>query len=196
MGNTENIFRVFKYTKPFLNPMKGRNGHFGYGYYNKRSRGYFWCGPQKRQYLRDLRRYGFDTSDNFSLYRTIMLWLSDNIGGMFRQCGDSTDWEDNTLDGTPWCYTLKGNEDLAEKCIEAGEARKEFYKELLDEFLTSGNNKQIEAFRGFVIPRLRYFSQEINWTLNENGDDVVAMVAAFEKGEYKLFIDNIFSLYR
>lgn len=116
--------------KPFKYPMKGANNMIGYGCSSKKRRSGY-----KRKYkrqLRDFRKFGFDTSECWSLDYTLMCWLSDNVGGFFRECGSPDDW------------TIEEEKVMVPKF--EGELKK---------WLDS-KDENFDGFTSFVIPRINW----------------------------------------
>ena len=180
---------------PNLFPLKGRRGYIGYGCRKKHKDPFHRCG--RRQSYRDFRKHGFDTSETWSLDYAAAGWLSDNVGGFFRQCGSIDSWEDINLDGDRWEY----GKDI-KTFIEAGQTRRASFLVHLEEFLNSGDREKYLQFITFIIPRLRYM---INHTHGypvdyENLDSwkqsLNEMIDKFKEGTYsKQFIDNFFFLW-
>ena len=130
---------------------KGTNNYINYGYRRKN------VNKEKRKALRSIRKYGFDTSECWNLDTTIMRYLSDKVGGFFRECGSPDDWGNYDLEGnfveTIIKYTTK--EYYAENFIKAYNLRVETYKEHLKEFLDTEEGRKV-IFE-FITPRLYYF---------------------------------------
>lgn len=130
---------------------KGANNYIHYGYRHKN------VNKEKRKAFRSIRKYGFDTSECWNFDTTIMRYLSDKVGGFFRECGSPDDWGNYDLEGNSWetiiKYTTK--EYYAENLIKADNLRVETYKEHLKEFLNTEEGHKV-IFE-FITPRLFYF---------------------------------------
>ena len=186
---------IWKYTKPFGWPLKGANGCIGYGFRSIKRKPRQKC--KKRKVYRDLRTYGFDTSECWDLYTVIMEFLSDIVGGFFRECGNSDDWYLYDLEGNEYPKGLRAPEEL-KPFIDADNARHDSYKQHLEEYLSSGDYSK---FVDFVIPRLIYytkhhsgypgdFSSDEEWT-----EILKTMVEDLSKCDTKLFIKYFFNLW-
>jgi hypothetical protein len=139
----------FKYIKSNPYPLKDCKGFFGYGcIYNKQKR---YNKVNRRKLNRYYRKYGFDITECWSLDYTIMAWLSDNIGGFFRECGIQDNWSD---------CDLEGNTDDIKKIFEADDIRQQAYLEYLKYFLEHEiTEEQWISFLMFISPRLNYLRQ-------------------------------------
>jgi hypothetical protein len=126
---------IWKDVKPLSYPQKGKRGT-SYGCRDK---------SEKRKTGRDIRHYGFDTSECWNLYATIMCWLSDNVGGFFRECGNEDEWDEGLF---PSNYMA---------VVELYKKRQYSYQQHLKEYLESLTGDSYHQFLGFVIPRLVYF---------------------------------------
>lgn len=142
---------LFTCISSFKKIEKGTNNYINYGYRSKN------VNKEKRKALRSIRKYGFDTSECWNLDTTIMRYLSDKVGGFFRECGSPDDWSNYDLEGnfveTIIKYTTK--EYYAENFIKAYNLRVETYKEHLKEFLDTEEGRKV-IFE-FITPRLYYF---------------------------------------
>lgn len=145
---------LFEHIKPFKKTEKGSNNYIGYGFRERNvNRG-------KRKAYRSIRKYGFDTSEIWNLDTTIMRYLSDNIGGFFRECGSPDDWGYYDLEGNSWGEAkFTATEHSYDNFVKAEELRVEAYKVKLKKFLESGSNEAYKAIHFFVLPRLLYFTQ-------------------------------------
>lgn len=130
---------------------KGTNNYINYGYRRKN------VNKEKRKALRSIRKYGFDTSECWNFDTTIMRYLSDKVGGFFRECGSPDDWGNYDLEGNFWETIIKytAKEYYAENFIKAYNLRVETYKEHLKEFLDTEEGRKV-IFE-FITPRLYYF---------------------------------------
>ena len=114
-----------------------------------------------------------------------MRWLSDNVGGFFRECGDEEDWNE--------FYTMHD----FKKAMQLVEKRKKSYEEHLEEYLKTDNG---EAYR-FIMPRLLYFGKtQIGYPAalysKEEWDKILKeMVQGMWQNDYKLFVENFFYLW-
>lgn len=135
---------IWNNVKPFSYPQKGINGYYNYGYSPRKRTRYYKL--KRRKVYRQIKKYGFDATECWNLYSTIMRWLSDNVGGFFRECGDEDEWDkDLTTDNY-------------KEIIELANKREESYKEHLTEHLESLEKEdEWDTFIDFVIPRLTYF---------------------------------------
>ncbi len=134
-----------KRMKPNIYPLKGAYGRIGYG-----------CTNEKRKAYRNIRRLGFDISETWNLDITIASWLSDNIGGYFRECGSPDTWYDEDLEGNPINYN---NEESVNRCFKASIDRRKAFLYHLEVYLKSEN---IDDFISFVLPRLKFFAKHID----------------------------------
>ena len=153
--NNMDTKELFKNIKPNRRPIKGQNGFFGYGTIpSSRSKlGY----GDKRRLNRYLRKYGFDVTESWSLDYTITGWLSDNIGGYFRECGSIDKWSDFDLEGNAW----DPEKDYRAFAV-AERARQEDYLQHLDNFMKESDKDVVQKFVDFVVPRLDYLSKHLN----------------------------------
>lgn len=180
---------LFKYIKPNPYPLCTK---YGYGIIPITTDKYEKA--NKRKVLRYIRHYGFDITETWSLDFTIMRWLSDHVGGFFRECGDRSTWDEIDLEGHSY--------DTSENCIEAEKARIQEFKKQLKEFLETANKDILVEFQDFVIPRLRYLSQHTHGypvTYN-NGNHwrltLMEMANTFEMGYYdERFVEDFFLLW-
>ena len=152
----------------------------------------------KRKIGRYIRTYGFDLTETWNLDTVIHDWLSDHIGGFFRECGSIDSWSDYTLDGEPW--DTVSNHVL---CIQAEDARKDAYLNKVSEFLKSNTN-EVEKFKAFIIPRLRYFGRHVwgypatdEFSTLESWQECISKIAdELENiGYSESFIENYFGLW-
>lgn len=144
---------VFKYIKPNPYPMKTKGGRIGYGcLYGKRTE---YNRVSKRKVGRWIRKKGFDVSEVWSLDFTIGAWLSDNVGGFFRQCGNYDDWVDYDLEGN-YYFDVKDSD--IKPFIKAETARRSIFLSKLKEFLHQENNPLRDKFIVFVVPRINYLA--------------------------------------
>jgi hypothetical protein len=146
-----NMEDCWKYIKKNSYPLKNKNGFIGYGYRCKKRSKYYIA--NKRRSYRDYRKYGFDTSETWSLDYTIISWLSDNAGGFFRECGCPDQWEDIDLEGNVWNIG-----DNIQNHIQAGTIRRESFQKHLKDFLIASDIVIVDKFIEFVVPRLEYLS--------------------------------------
>ena len=183
---------IWKFTKPFSYSRKGADGCFGYGYRAKHRKYAQKC--QKRKAYRYIRHYGFDTSECWELTTVIMEYLSDNVGGFFRTCGNVDDW---------YLYDVQGNkyehqEDLT-PFYEAENARKESYLQHLEEYLST--TEDYSKFIVFVIPRLIYYTKHHSgypgdFNSDEEWTEILeTMVESLYKCDTKLFIKYFYYLW-
>ncbi len=169
---------------------------FGNGFRNKkRKRGFR---VEKRKYLRDLRKVGFDTTELWSLDSTIIKWLAKKEGGFFKRCGNPEDWDMLELGGAKWNSSDKFSFD---RCNKAYKARIKSFKEHLRKYL----NKNSPEFASFIIPRLRSFAKNADGypalckeikTLEDWQNIINDMADKFEQGTYsENFIKYFFNLW-
>ena len=175
---------LFKGVRPNPYPQKNRRG-LGYGCFTKRYR---------RTVGRYYRHYGFDISEAWNLDITIMDWLSDNVGGFFRQCGEKWEWDEYDLDGNP--------ENDFKRCSEACNQRCDEYCKQLDHWLRTTDEISKDRFIKFVLPRLEYlhkytigyppeFKELSEWVEVLNG-----MIISFKNNTYSsLFTKHFFELW-
>lgn len=179
--------------KPNIYPIKGNCGRIGYGYRFKTRRKNHKV--EKRKAYRDIRRIGFDTSEAWELYTTIAGWLSDNVGGYFRKCGDPETWDENDLAGNPIIW---GDPESTSKCFKADVARQEEFLMNLKGYL---ENSISEEFISFVLPRLKFFTKYVhgcphNETFEGWKSKLEDMIDKFERGTYSTyFIIYFFALW-
>jgi hypothetical protein len=140
----------FECIKPNPYPMKNRNGYIGYGCLtNKRTKANI---VSKRKCGRYIRKYGFDITETWSLDYTIASWLSDNVGGFFRKCGNFDDWSDYDLNGVPYKKTT------TERLIEAEQIRQDYFLDELETFLEDYTGPLKDKFCEFVVPRIHFLA--------------------------------------
>jgi hypothetical protein len=182
---------LFKYVKPNYYPIRTK---LGYGCLNTSRKPYEKA--KRRKVLRFLRKYKFDISETWSLDCTIMYWLSDNVGGFFRECGNQWDWGETDLEGNRW------NEGVAtENFIKAEKLRQDEYLKRLKEYLINTNDGEYSRFIAFVIPRILHLSEHTNGypTMYKNFEEwqktMKEMVDELEKHNVDKFIENFFSLW-
>ena len=172
---------IWKNVKPFSYPQKGINGYYNYGYSPKRRTRYYKL--KKRKVYRQIRKYGFDATECWNLYHTIMRWLSDNVGGFFRECGDENDW----MSRTPCNFT---------EAMQLFNKRQESYKKHLEKCLMSND----EAYR-FIIPRLVYFRNHHvgypgQFGSNEEWSEILeGMIQGMCQNDNELFVEHFFYLW-
>lgn len=185
---------LFKNVKPNPKQVKGSRGcNIGYGCFYTRRKGFK---VNKRKLNRWYRKYGFDITETWSLDYTIMAWLSDNVGGFFRECGDVDTWDDWDLDNNP------RTEENVLSCVKASSKRRQIFEEKLREFIEDTENPQYSKFVEFVIPRLKQLRNDAfgyPCTLNntEEWKNVISqMIQDFEtKQSSTYFISYFFSLW-
>lgn len=140
---------IFKCIKPNPYPLKRDKGKLGYGYLSRRAK---YHKVNRRKALRQIRKYGFDITETWNLDNTIMMWLSDNVGGFFRECGNFDDWSNYDLNGVPY---KEANPKLI---VEAEETRRDYFLDNLDMFLKDYTGPLKEKFIKFVIPRIHFLA--------------------------------------
>ena len=179
----KNYKSIWENVKPFSYPQKGADGCFNYGYrYNCRKPGQK---LQKRKVYRQCRKLGFDASETWNLCDSIMRYLSDNVGGFFRECGN--DWFDLDIN--------------TKEAAALENLRMESYKLHLKDYLYTRNQSHYE-FVNFVVPRLIYlrnhytgypakFDYSVEWDsiLDKIIEDVKQSI------DYDLFIEHFFNLW-
>lgn len=180
--------KLFKNLKPYAYPLKTK---YGYGYiinsYNKNK-------TDKRKVRRYIKHYGFDISEAWNLDTTIMQWMSDNVGGFFRECGSSYSWSDYDINGIEWSSYSKETLDLDNK-------RHIEYQYQLKQYLLNCSQEDYKKFIDFVIPRLTYISQytngyPANFTAFEEWKKTLSiMINELPKGNVQLFIENFYALW-
>lgn len=186
--------KLFKCIKPNPYPMKGKGGTFGYGCFTTRK-------PlnkvNKRKLNRYYRKYGFDITETWNLDYVIHAWLSDNVGGFFRECGSIDSWSDYDLEGNE--YTTKN----AENFFEGNEARHEEYQKQLKNYLLTCSDSDYIKFLGFVEPRLSYLMNHIDGYPGQfdNYNEWIATLAQMLNDLHpstrnpNLFVEHVFSLW-
>lgn len=193
--NYMNNQELFKDIKPIPWPTKGKNGFLGYGCFPSQRSIYSQVDKRKRN--RYIRKYGFDITESWSLDYTITRWLSDNIGGYFRECGYMDCWFEVDLEGNSW--DPKSNPD---PFIEAERARKEDYLRHLNNFIKESDKITIQKFIDFVVPRLDYLAKNTHGypdnfkTFSEWQELLSKMVHDLQINHYsEEFIKYFFSLW-
>ena len=141
----------FKNIKPNPYPLKTK---YGYGCIDVSRKKHHKV--SKRNALRSIRNIGFDYSETWGLDYTMSAWLSDYVGGFFRQCGQIDSWASYNLEGTP--LNLAKN---TKECIEAESARIEEFKAQLSNFLKTDSLLR-DKFIWFVYPRLEFLAEHSN----------------------------------
>lgn len=179
-----------------VKPYRHNNDFFGIGFRNKRRK----KGQRvrKRQYLRDLRKVGFDTTEIWSLDSAILKWLAEKVGGIFITCGDPDNWDMIELGGYKWNNLDRFS---FERCQKAYQERTKCIKEHLRNYLDNAP----EEFINFIVPRLRYFAKNTDGypvlykeikTLEDWQDIVNDMADKFEQKTYsENFIKYFFNLW-
>lgn len=192
---------LFKHIKPNPYPLCTK---YGYGCISV-TRGEYYK-ANRRKVLRYIRHYGFDISETWNLDRTIMKWLSDHVGGFFRECGCKDTWNDVDFDGNGWDVKeitisnlgIYNNEALL-RCIEAEGARTEEYLKQLEQWL--GTTQQYSEFIEFVIPRLIYLAQHscgypaYFGNFEEWQKMLKSIVVDFQKHKFDNFVKYFFNLW-
>ena len=171
---------------------KGANNYINYGYRRKN------VNKEKRKALRNIRKYGFDTSECWNFDTTIMRYLSDNFGEFFRECGSPDDWGNYDTKGNHWDYVIDGDYSAF---FKAGNLRVEAYKEHLKEFLDTEEGHKV-IFE-FITPRLLYFIKHHDGYPALEGIDSdeewteILKEMDFQLGSYKtdLFVKYFFNLW-
>lgn len=167
MDKVFSMDEVFKYIKSNPYPMKGMGGRIGYGcLFGKRAK---YNRIAKRKVGRWIKKRGFDTSEIWSLDFTIGAWLSDNVGGFFRQCGNFDDWSDYDLEGN--CYYDFKNPDI-KPFLEAETARRALFLHKLNGYLLKESNTHRDEFIAFVVPRIKYLADTTIGYPPENFHDI------------------------
>lgn len=179
---------LFKNLKSYTYPLKTK---YGYGYiinsYNKNK-------ADRRKVRRYIKHYGFDISETWNLDTTIMQWLSDNVGGFFRECGSSDIWADYDINGNEWSSYNK-------ETLELDSKRHTEYQYQLKQYLLNCSNKDYKKFVDFVIPRLKYLSQHTNGypanftTFEKWGNALTIMINELPTRNVQLFIENFYALW-
>lgn len=186
---------LWKYTKPFSWPLKGANGCIGYGFRTIKRKPGQKC--QKRKIYRDLRGYGFDTSECWDLYTVIMECLSDTVGGFFKKCGNADDWYLYDLEGNEYPEGLHTSEEL-KPFIDAEDCRRDSYQQYLKEYLTSDGYL---FGKHFIKPRLIYFKKHHSgYPAQLNSDEewneiLEQMLKEMNAGKFDLFVEYFFNLW-
>lgn len=148
---------LFKYIKSNPYPIKDK---LGYGVITKHRKKYNKI--NKRKVLRYYRKHGFDITESYNSVRTIMSWLSDNVGGFFRECGDYDVWQNVDLYGT-----LLIDSHNYKDCYKAELLRIKEFQNQLDIFLKTSDHSTLCNFIRFVVPRLSYFAKHLNNNLSD-----------------------------
>ena len=188
----------------FANVEFNNNGKFNYGCITKKpSRDY------KKRYIRkarrQMRKYGFDSSETWNLDYTIMTWLSDNFGGFFRICGCPDNWGHYDLDGNDYDFwKYRNTEGYYEKMKEWNTTRYDsFYKHLRD-FLNNLTDDNKKKLSNFCCPRLRYLAKHMHgWPAGNDfpkfedwKNEIENMACKLEEGTYsEYFITYFFNLW-
>lgn len=182
-----------KYIKPNTYPIKGSYNRIGYGCISKKRVKFHKLG--KRKAYRECRKFGFDLSEVWNLDCTILGWLSDNIGGYFRECGDPFTWDEVDLEGNSY----KNN---TEACMKAWFIRRNKFRYNLNNFLKNTDKETFKKFTQFVVPRLTILINNVHGypgTMNsceEWKETLDNMKCSFLLGGYsKDFIKYFFSLW-
>ncbi len=186
---------LFKNIKPLPYPVKGGYGRLGYGVFlSRRSR---FGRVNKRKRNRYIRKYGFDISETWSLDYTTACWMSDNVGGYFRKCGQMDHWYDFDLEGNT--YTPDSD---CSVFIAAENARKNDYLKHLDDFIKSGDSGVVKRFIAFIVPRLSYLAKNTHGyppyfeTIDKWRGVLLKMAEDFKVNSYsKDFTENFFLLW-
>jgi hypothetical protein len=174
---------IWKDVKPFSYPQKGADSCFNYGYrykYRKPEQKL-----QKRKVYRQYRKLGFDASETWNLCDTIMRYLSDNVGGFFRKCGNADDWFDENTS--------------SKEAVTLEDLRIESYKQHLEEYLST--TQDYHKFLDFVIPRLLYFTKHrCCYPCMCDSDDkwekiLKEMMENLVNSDYNLFVKYFFCLW-
>lgn len=170
---------IFKGIMPNPYPLRTK---YGYGYLS-----------DKRKILRYFRKYGFDISETWNLDETIAQWLSDNVGGFFRDCGRTSAWSEYDLDGNPVSYN--------EETVALEKARKNEYLKQLHNYLTTCSGENYLKFLEFIIPRLIYlvdhaygYPDEFN-TFKDWQNMLKSIVVELSKRDIAKFVSNFYSLW-
>lgn len=177
---------IWEDVKPFSYPQKGANGCYNYGYRSKKRSLYKKL--NRRIVYRQIRHYGFDTSETWVLCDTIMRYLSDNVGGFFRECGNPDNWDQCT----PFSY---------KEAVQLEKLRQESYKEHLKEYLESLDEDNYHQFLDFVIPRLVYLEKHfVSYpakfdTKEEWRETLNIIIDGLEEWNTKPFVEYFFYLW-
>lgn len=167
---------IWKNIKPFCKYEKGRYG-LKYGF-RKNS-------PKTR---REIRKYGFDSSEIWSLDYTIMRWLSDTFGDFFTKCGSPDHWSDYDLDGNYIDFwNSKRDKEFYNKLHIYQTTREKAFQKYLDTFLH--NTEEFKQIADFVAPRLRCLAKRAHGyppvvcdTYEEWQQILIKMAEEFEQG--------------
>lgn len=182
---------------------KGKDGRIGYGFRYKHKRPY--DKMQKRKAYREIKKYGFDLSETWSLDYTIMLWLSDTFGGFFKICGCCDNWAHYDLDGNYidfWDH--KDDKNHYDNMYKYETTRYNSFRKHLNDLLNTNDPKVISKFSEFCSPRLRILAKfSHGWPSGEkykNYEDwinvIIDMADKFDNGTYSQnFIDDFFCLW-
>jgi hypothetical protein len=176
---------LFKGINPNPPRLWSINGRIGYG-----------CVSSKRKYGRYIRKYGFDITEVWNLDCTIACWLSDNVKGFFRECGDIVSWS---------CYDLEGNildfDSNYKDVIKAEQLRREEFQKQLKQFLLNANDEWYNKFSSYVIPRINFLSSTCHGYPSElesyeKWQEILrTMVINLEQKDVDLLIKHFFSLW-
>lgn len=179
---------LFENIQPFPKQIKGsRSFRIGYGYCTTRNPYYK---SSKRRLNKYYRKYGFDITETFDLDATIMYWMSDNVGGFFRECGNPEDW----------CGLIE-NLSSIEKVTNLYKARKAEYLSQLYKYLSDCTEDEYRKFLNFVTPRILYlrkhthgYPAQFNSIADWQQELKTMWIKLLQKNINK-FIDNFYSLW-
>lgn len=196
------IEQFWKDITPFCKCEKGAYNIINYGYRSKhRSPCKTKC--EKRKAYRQIRKYGFDFSELWSLDLTIMRLMSDTYGGFWRMIGNHDNWNDYDLDCNYVDFWQNSNNpEYFEKMTLWSRTRHDSFKLHLRDFLNNMSPGEFQEYAAFVSPRLRKLADIIHgWpaddkfpTFEEWQTEIRNMATHFDNGTYsESYIEYYFS---
>lgn len=183
---------LFKCIKPNPYPMKGKGGTIGYGCFTTRKP---FNKVNKRKLSRYYRKYGCDITETWNLDYTICAWLSDNVGGFFRECGPIDSWSEYDLEGNE--YTTKITEDF----FKADDLRHEEYQRQVKIYLLTCSEPDYNKFIKYFIPRILLLKDFTNGypskfnNFEEWRKTMEQIIEGLYRRDVTLFVDNMFLLW-
>lgn len=175
----------------FKYPMYGKNG-MGYGIIPNKPNKEF-KKKHIRRAKRQMKKYGFNSSETWSLDYTFLEWLSDNYGGFFRICGCPDNWNEYDLEGNFVDFWKHYKDiDYWDNVHLWNTTRYNSFEKHLKDFLDNCTPEDYKKIAEFICPRLKYlckhkhgwpagddFPKFEDWTNELNN-----MITKFEEGTY------------